>query len=545
MKKAITLAMTVLLLASTITPTESKKTIKVLVDESRVYTLDKELQELIMEELDFPSALASLFDWNYSFEGYLEPWGFGFAATEIKQVASMEIRKSGKLSYNVLRNYDVLILASFEKSYSPEEVEAVKKFVENGGGLFMWADAEYPNNNVSREFDVLFCSETVMIADQNAKKYTADNHQFYITDIASHPITKNVDQIALNGGIPITTYESGKVLAETSSHSWADRVDFKGFGSQDSNEDTGPFPICLAIENIGRGRAVFFGGAISFWNAVLFEADQQNLELVRNAVEWLGEPGGPLKQHQALNEEAADLLQRAKTMYSKHLFSKAEELSLSVITAYEESYQIYSNTEAEEGIKEAQNLLEKCTIGMKADEIFDSAAELYNSRKYEEAIEKYEEAKKLYKGIEYAEKVEECAAKTEESNQWITLRDEAISSLQKAEDALATAPSMFSTAGYQKARTLFVETKSKWEEYDDPEQIQACQEKISQCDEEIARIKKNRTIIILVAVLIAAGLVAYIGFTLKRRSKKEFLKPSGETEDAVFKKEDNNTQNET
>jgi len=146
----------------------------VLWDESRVATLPEDDQEYLMKEADF----ARDTDWSFSCENYDESWGFGNFGKKIQEIASVDVRKSGKLSYSVLRNYDVLIISSFEKSYSTAEASAIRKFVENGGGLLVCGDPEGPNNRVSRSFDILFPSKTVIIADQTIGKSSTKNFPF-------------------------------------------------------------------------------------------------------------------------------------------------------------------------------------------------------------------------------------------------------------------------------------------------------------------------------------------------------------------------------
>ena len=287
-KKVVVSAFAVLLLLSTLHITQSKTPMKVLVDESRVFGWDSEYQEYLIEK-----GVPEDTNWNFSFTSK-ETWSFSNAAEEIRNIASLNVKKSGTLSYLELRDYDVLIVASFEGSYSSLEMDAVQQFVENGGGLLMLADTNFSNNSFSRTFDVLFSSQNAVIADKNGVSktfhyndwsYTLDKTLFfYVDDIKSHPVTEGIDRIALVYGIPLTQYGSGTVLARTGSSPWADMVG-KGEGSQQPDEETGPFDVLLVMENVGKGRAVFIGSSISFWNAVT-QDEKQNLSLLSNAVQW-------------------------------------------------------------------------------------------------------------------------------------------------------------------------------------------------------------------------------------------------------------------
>ncbi|KYK29819.1 MAG: hypothetical protein AYK19_19185 [Theionarchaea archaeon DG-70-1] len=501
MRKMVVFAVAAVLLASSASIVRGKD-IKVLVDESRLYEIDPLIQDFLINTIDLPDFFWDVYDWGYSFNNIFEPWGFAFAKLELEQVATVFIKKEGELSYSTLREYDILVIASFEEDYTSEEMDAIRKFVENGGGLLLLGDFEYPNNSIAQAFDVLFYSETAVIADNKAVTFAGDNHQFYVIDIEEHPITKGVDRIALNFGIPLSSYESGKVLARTSGSSWADK---DGLGSKDADEEEGPFDILLAME-VGRGRAVFFGGATSFWNTIVL-GEEENLDLLRNAVEWLGELGGPYKQYKIMNEEAQNVLSEAVSLYEDHQFPEAKTKFEEAVGAFEESKEAYPNAEADEGIEEAHGYLATCEIGIKADETFGNALDLFDSQEYERAVDEFEKAKVLYEEIEYRGRAKECTTKME-----------AVLLFQRGEDALSRAPSTFSTAGYEKAKSIFEQSKSKWEEYNDSDQVATCEEKITLCSNGIARIKRNRMMVIVGGVA-AIVMVVVVVVVRKRRPK--------------------------
>lgn len=480
-----------------------KDTIKVLVDETRVASVDESVQKFLsFWLLETP-------DWRYSFDNYDEDWGYGSASKELRKIASIDIMKKGELDYITLRDYDVMIMASFEESYSSTEMEAIRQFVENGGGLFVLAAIEYPNNSIARTFDVLFQPESVVVADEKAEKFTEDCHQIYIHDTADHPITYGIDRFALNMGIPISSYESGAVLMRTGERSWADMVREEGVGTKEGDEKRGPFDLLLAME-IGRGRALFFGGAWSFFNWVIDNFGSQNLDLLDNAVKWLAEPGGPYKQCEAMNEQAQQVITEALSLYVDHQFSQARSRFEEAAKKFEESNDIYPNREASTGIEKASNYMRKCEIGMSADEIFDTALDLFNEKEYDKAIEEFERARLLYEEINYTERVKECVTKME-----------AVSLFQEGEDVLSKAPSTFSTIGYETAQSLFGQSKSKWEEHNNLGQIAACEEKIKQCSDEIARIRRNRIMAIVgVAAIVIVVVVAVIIIFLRKRRPK-------------------------
>jgi tetratricopeptide (TPR) repeat protein len=492
-----------------------------------MYIYDEAEQRELIEGWGWPEDS----DWRQSFENDSEFWGYANALEKVHEIASVDFRESGTLGYSLLRTYDVLVIGSFVESYSSTEVDAIVKFVKNGGGLLMLADRDNPNNSVSREFDVLFHSETVAISDENIEedseiRFTIEDRGialfFYgiyyvsVDDITEHPITEGIEEFILYLGIPIVSYNTGTVVARTHEETWADESG-GNMRSKEKDEDEGPFDILLAME-MDRGRAAFFGSLLSFRN-VIIEREEQNTELLAQAVKWLGEPGGPYKQYTTVNEQAQQKLSDAVSLYSSYKASDAKSAFEDAIGLFEESREIYPNAEANNGIEEAQTYIEKCETGIEADEIFGTAEDLYEEREYRKAIEQYEKATLLYQDIEYTEKVEECTDQVDQSNQWILLREEATSLYEQAEEALKTAPDTVDPAGYQAAKSLFEESKRKWEEYDEPVQVELCAEKIAVCNDEIAAIEKTRAMVIVIIVVVVAAVVVVV--LLVRRRKPE------------------------
>lgn len=528
MKKVIVCVSAMLLLLSAIPVTTGAERIKVLVDESRVVTIPEEEQDVFIEEVDFPRSA----DWKFSFDNDDEFWGLGILSKRIQEVASVDVRKSGKLSYNSLKNYDVLIIASFEESYSSSEADAIRQFVENGGGLLLLAAPEASSNSISRSFDVQFSSETVTIARD---KVGTSSLKWYawiergilmgfpavyyseIEDFKSHPVTSGITEFTMHEGIPITGFESGKVLATSGDDTYADKSGI-GQGSKGDDEEEGPFDILLAME-VDKGRAVFFSSQMSFWNCIV-QKESKNMDLVVNAVEWLGEPGGPYKQYKLKNEQAQGTLSNAVSLYQNHKFSQAITEFGKAIESFEQSNEIYTNAEANTGIEEANTYIEKCNIGNEANTFFDQAMDYYGKREYESAIEEFAKAQEKYQEIEYTERAQECTDKVEESQAWISLRDEATQLLDQGEESLKTAPSTFNTSGYEQSRTIFEQAKTKWEEYDDPEKETTCQEKIDLCNQEIARIEKFRMMTIIVVVVVVVIVIVVVVVLVKRKKPK-------------------------
>lgn len=498
-----------LLLLSTVQIT-GESSIKILVDESRVKEFEESVQALFIVLFEFPETT----DWRHSFENKEEDWGFYRAAETIRRAGSVDIKKSGKLTYDELKKYDVLVVATFEEEYTRAEQNAIFKFVNNGGGLLFLADEESPNDSVTALFGVHFYGQEEGIADRTAEQFRDNIHQFYVTDITDHYITQNIDKIALNFGLPITEYESGEILARTSADSWIEKND----ESDEEEKENGPFDILL-VQSVGKGRAVFFGDNGSFFNHIVND-EKDNLDLLKYAVKWLGQPGGPYKQYKTINEEGDTVLRNAIDMYEDQEFSQAKKMFTNTVDIFQNSYDIFTNSYAEEKIAEAQSYIPRCETGIKANEIFEKAENLYENREYKKAITEYEQAKLLYKDIECTKMVEDCNIMIDEGNHWISLRKKGESLLQEAKSALNSAPSTLDPSGYKKAKSLFEQAKNTWKEYDNLEKVEICEEKITLCNEKISHIERIRTMVVLGVIVVLAVTAGSIVFFRIHRSKK-------------------------
>lgn len=500
MKKIVVLLM--VLLMCSLYPAHSEEPIKVLIDESRADESEKLDQWMIdlMEEFGFEYEEPS--DPRYSVYNTEESFGFAAIAKRLRNEFSVNVKKSGKISYSTLRNIDVLVILSFKGTYTDSEVTAIKQFVENGGGLFFAAHYSSSNNAISREFGVLFPPDEVYICDED-KKNPVEWH-IYVNDFVSHPVTEGITQILLDNGMPIVSYDAGDVLARTGDTSWAEG--FLTFYEKDEKEDSGPFDILLA-QSVDLGRTIFFGSRGTFYNSTVEEPDQTNADLLVNAIKWLGEPGGPYKQYVAANEQGQQLMDDAQSLFANHEFSQAKQKFEDALHIFTTSHKIYDNEKAQQGIANAETAIAYCETGLQADKLVDTGKEFFQDQNLKEAVTQFKNAQTLYRDIGFDTGVEECKSRIEECTALMAIREEATTLFGEGQTALEKASSILSTAGYEKAQSLFEQAKSKWEQFGDESKIKECEEQIAVCQREITDIKKVRMMLIgaVTGVIIAVG----------------------------------------
>jgi hypothetical protein len=182
---------------------------------------------------------------DYTHANNFDVGGF---TTSLKQRGwSVTTLHSAPLTLKKLASYHVLMIPplfgdSF-RPFTPEEVEAVKHFVMNGGGI--WALHEYVRNpaginSLAAAFGVLF-RQNIVFSDKNK------SHTFwpYLTDfLPNTPLTYKVKSAAYYAGSTlIAANDSLSIVAYA----------YAGFGNK-----RGRAPV-MAAGHFGRGRAFFSG----------------------------------------------------------------------------------------------------------------------------------------------------------------------------------------------------------------------------------------------------------------------------------------------
>ena len=127
-----------------------------------------------------------------------------------------------------LEGYDVLIIMNAYRNYTDEEVNTIKKFVNNGGGLFLvgnnWGDIDggkdFSFNKIAQSFGVSFANNQLVVDDNNYLFFTSN---VMVNDITPSPITNNITSFYYYMGSCIEDTGPSNVVASTTPESWGDR----------------------------------------------------------------------------------------------------------------------------------------------------------------------------------------------------------------------------------------------------------------------------------------------------------------------------------
>lgn len=223
--------------------------------------------------------------------------GYADLAEELRRAGfTVESLKSGPITYEKISQYDVLAIAAPftpPKPLTSDEISAVKRFVSEGGGLFLaatgWSWVDYTNqdvgtdpaNQIGREFGMTVNDDRIYDPTDNLAG-DPGLPVFYL--FASHPITSGLSKIW--GGVPSSLKITGSAQAVV----WGDEDAY----ARDEIETypEGSHPPFVGAAQYGGGKVVYVANDGMF-HAGPYRRDRDNLrkldnlKFVTNTFKWL------------------------------------------------------------------------------------------------------------------------------------------------------------------------------------------------------------------------------------------------------------------
>ncbi|MFC2108761.1 hypothetical protein ACFLS5_04780 [Candidatus Bipolaricaulota bacterium] len=181
---------------------------------------------------------------------------------------------------DLLDDFDVVIIATPRASFTEQELDALKLFVEEGGGLLVVQDANPPirdgSNQIARLFGAQFHHGVLRSehGDWDAESFRVDVVE------AGHAIIQGSDDFQMNWGCSIAETPDFDVLLESRADTWQDS---NGNRVKGTDEPIGPLTVAVANE-VGEGRVVFIAD-----NAFHDTVWDSNRTFFIRAVRWLAE----------------------------------------------------------------------------------------------------------------------------------------------------------------------------------------------------------------------------------------------------------------
>jgi hypothetical protein len=185
---------------------------------------------------------------------------------------------TGQINDATLNTADVLIISGAFQPLTPDEINAIIRFVERGGKLSLMLHIPQPFTGLMSRLKV-YASNGVIQEQEN----TINNapKDFFITKMEKHEITKGLKKIGVHGAWALMTEnDTAKIIARTGPKAWVDLNRDGKFNETDARQS---FGVVIA-GTLGKGGYVIFGDDAIFQNKFL---DQENMPLGKNLADWM------------------------------------------------------------------------------------------------------------------------------------------------------------------------------------------------------------------------------------------------------------------
>jgi hypothetical protein len=177
-----------------------------------------------------------------------------------------------------LKIADVLIISGAFQPLSPDEINAVIRFVEKGGKLCVMLHIPQPLTGLMSKLKI-YASNGVIQEQENTIHNAPKD--FFITNKEKHEITRGLKKIGVHGAWALMTEsKTAQIIARTGPKAWVDLNRDGKFNETDARQS---FGVVIA-GTLGKGRYVIFGDDAIFQNKFL---EQENMSLGKNLADWM------------------------------------------------------------------------------------------------------------------------------------------------------------------------------------------------------------------------------------------------------------------
>ncbi|MDD5759717.1 MAG: hypothetical protein PHI06_11635 [Desulfobulbaceae bacterium] len=179
---------------------------------------------------------------------------------------------------DALKNVSTLIISGAFQPVTDDEVVVLKNFIDRGGQLCVMLHISSPLAPLLNNLGVAVSNGVVR---EQTNLLTPDvQTDFFVNDLAKHPLTKDLSQINFYGTWALNVEQPANVIAKTSPQAWVDLNNDKNLDSGDAIQ---AFSVVVTGQ-VGHGYFVVFADDAIFQNRFLVGPNQQ---LASNLVAWL------------------------------------------------------------------------------------------------------------------------------------------------------------------------------------------------------------------------------------------------------------------
>ncbi len=180
-----------------------------------------------------------------------------------------------KASYSKLKKAKAYIIAGSMTDYTEEEVESIKKYVNQGGKVIILVHVYPMQKNLLDAFGIKLGG---IVAEKDNLGRAQD---FIARNITEHPITHGISEVSFYGAWGILNISRGNSLVSTSPEAWLDR---NMNGVRDKGEVSGSFSL-VQLVSYGKGEVLVISDDAPLINKFITEVD--NKKLGENIVNWV------------------------------------------------------------------------------------------------------------------------------------------------------------------------------------------------------------------------------------------------------------------
>lgn len=241
------------------------------------------LATLLLGTAAFAAQPVALFDQGHGQRFLIEKTGElnlgGLAATF--RSAGYEVRSiASPITAEALSGVSVVVSSGCLVPYKPEEVDALRKFVNAGGGLSVMMHIAPTYEGLLSAFGIVGSSGVV---HETENVEAINSLDFTVKNFTSHPLFAGVSGVKFYGSWAVAGVKGGaEVIAKTSKGGWIDLNRNKL--RDDKVEPLGELGL-IAVANPGSGRVAAFGDDAIFQDRFL---SGDNQKLAANLASWLG-----------------------------------------------------------------------------------------------------------------------------------------------------------------------------------------------------------------------------------------------------------------
>lgn len=262
-----------------------------------------------------------------------------------------------------LSGYDVVVVVTPSSVYDESEIEALKAFVESGGGLMLLAEENNKEgttivmNQLAQAFSITFNTDRIY-DDQDFVQHTSwvSLHTFPV-----HPVFQGVTHLVYTSGCSLT---GEGVAVSTSKTAYSEKYD--GIVTYEKGES----PVCMVFLEQGKGR-IFACGDKELFDTYLSLGD--NTLFALNVFDWLA--GNPDRIAERLTfkrgalqvtTEAEQLLQAAREKGLQDVFPQAVKTAETLIKEAKTLYDVYKYADSYQKAVQASQTIKSGELNAEA-----------------------------------------------------------------------------------------------------------------------------------------------------------------------------------